>query len=484
MEEFSWGFLTSFPGSFTEVASRDFVVNVIFFIPFGVFLYYACISLHKSSVATILLVAVAGGVLSFAVELGQVFFSRHPAASDVFANTLGSMSGAFAAFLCPVRMHSSFDWMWDKVVKSKICLCIILMYGTIPLVLSIVESPWPNFRTWNSKYSLQLGNTPILKNFWLGRIYRVAIYTRALSGPEIVHHYQLGFSTDTTDRLVKDGLVALYIFAEGEGDTIHDVSNVGAPLDLEVAPRSHLRWLNVSNGCEIMQSAIIQSRGPATKLAEAFRGGDELTVEIWIEPGDLAQRNIARIVAFASPGRGGLNFMFAQKGAEVRFWLRTLLSGRDVGPEILKAREGFTRQPSHFVATYAQGIERLFVNGRQADMLDITKDVIIAFGVGKTSIAQIAYIAFYFLPMSVFLAAFLSVRELGCIKVFLVVVAVVTLMVALTEICQASLFHRAVDYPVLAYAVIISAAGYLTGAGVLPPRIATHNELARLPGEG
>jgi hypothetical protein len=117
-------------------------------------------------------------------------------------------------------------------------------------------------------------------------------------------------------------------------------------------------------------------------------------------------------------------------------------------------------------------------------MLDITKDVIIAFGVRKTSIAQIAYIAFYFLPMSVFLAAFLSVRELGCIKVFLVVVAVVTLMVALTEICQASLFHRAVDYPVLAYAVIISAAGYLTGAGVLPPRIATHNELARLPGEG
>ena len=149
---------------------------------------------------------------------------------------------------------------------------------------------------------------------WLGRIYRVAIYTRALSAPEIVHHYQLGFSTDTTDRLVKDGLVALYIFAEGEGDTVHDVSNVGAPLDLDVAPRSHVRWLNVSNGCEIMQPAIIQSRGPATKLADAFRGGDELTVETWIAPGNLTQERSGRIVAFAS-GRT----VFVLRGREMEF---------------------------------------------------------------------------------------------------------------------------------------------------------------------
>ena len=117
-------------------------------------------------------------------------------------------------------------------------------------------------------------------------------------------------------------------------------------------------------------------------------------------------------------------------------------------------------------------------------MLDITKDVIIAFSARKTAIVQIAYIVFYFLPISVFLSAFLLVRVPGSTKVFLIVVAVVTFMVALTEIFQALLFKRAVDYPVLAYAVIISAVGYLTGAGVLPTRIAKQAELACLPGDG
>jgi hypothetical protein len=355
------------------------------------------------------------------------------------------------------------------------------MYGTVPLGLSVVESPWPNFRTWNPTFSFQIGNEASLDRPWLGRIYRVAIYHRALSTPEIVQHYQLGFSTDTADRLAKDGLVALYTFAEGEEATARDVSNVGAPLDLDLAPRSHVRRLHASNGFEIVQPAILKSRGPATTLADALRGGDALTVEAWIVPANLTQRGPARIVSFAS-GTSGENFMLGQEGPEVIFRLRTLLSGRGRSPAVLQTREGLTRYPSHFVATYARGIERFFVNGRQADMLDITKDVIIGFGIRKTSIAQIAYIVFYFLPVSVFLSAFLTVRVPRFIKVLLIVVAVVTFMVALTEIFQASLFNRTVDYPVLAYAIIISAAGYLTGARVLPTRIAKHTELACLPG--
>ena len=251
----------------------------------------------------------------------------------------GSMTGAFAASLCPVQIRSAFDWMWDRVVKSKVYLAIILMYGTVPLVLSIVESPWPNFRAWNSKFSLQLGNEATLNRPWLGRIYRLAIYTRGLSAREIVHRYQLGFSTDAADRLAKDGLVALYIFAEGEGATVHDVSNVGAPLDFDLAPRSRVRWLNASNGCEIVQPAIIQSRGPATKLANAFRGGDELTVETWIAPGNFTQRDVRQIVSFAS-NPGGWNFMFAQDGTKVIFGLRTLLSGRGASGNFCKPGQG------------------------------------------------------------------------------------------------------------------------------------------------
>jgi hypothetical protein len=239
-----------------------------------------------------------------------------------------------------------------------------------------------------------------------------------------------------------------------------------------------------------VQPAIIQSRGPATKLAKAFRDGAALTVETWIAPGNLTQKGPAKIASFAS-GRSTFvlrgskeNVMLGQEGVDGIFRLRTLLSGRGGSTEILQTREGLTRQPSHLVATYTRGIERLFVNGQQTAMLDITKDVIIAFGVRKTAITQIAYIVFYFLPVSVFLSAFLSVRVPGSIKVLLIVVAGVTFMVALTEIFQASWFNRAVDYPILAYAVITSAAGYLTGARVLPTRIVKQAKLACLPGDG
>src|SRR5262249_11163780 len=38
------------------------------------------------------------------------------------------------------------------------------------------------------------------------------------------------------------GLQALYTFSEGEGTTIHDVSGVGAPLDLIAEDSKGLRW--------------------------------------------------------------------------------------------------------------------------------------------------------------------------------------------------------------------------------------------------
>ena len=44
------------------------------------------------------------------IELCQLFFARHPSASDVYANTLGTAAGALLAAVCPIRI-SRVVWL-------------------------------------------------------------------------------------------------------------------------------------------------------------------------------------------------------------------------------------------------------------------------------------------------------------------------------------------------------------------------------------
>ena len=456
-------FLTATPQGIKGIGGKDFVYNVFFFVPFGVLLYGSLKCPQRTAALTICITAVAGGILSFAIELSQIFFARHPSASDVFANTFGSAFGALLCAACPIRIGRVFSGFRDKLVSSKVFLLMVLLYGSLPLILSAIESPWPNFRTWNSQFAFQIGNEATLDRPWLGTIYLVALYNRALSATEVAEHFQLGFSGDATKRRSTEDLVALYTFSECEGDRVYDLSPMGMPLNLSLIPRSHVRWLSSCDGIEILQPAIIESERPAKKLVEAFRGRDEMSIEAWFAPGNLIQKGPARLVSF-SGDLSSHNFTLGQQGEEVMFWLRTLVSGRTGSPDSLQTRTGFLRFGiSHVVATYARGVERIYANGaKQSDLLDVTKDVIIGFGTRKTPIAQIAYSFFFFFPVSLFFSLFLSSRGVFNSSLLLPV-ALGTGLLAITEIFQAFAFNRDVDFPLMGYGVIIATIGSLMG---------------------
>ncbi|MFQ6026023.1 MAG: LamG-like jellyroll fold domain-containing protein, partial [Dehalococcoidia bacterium] len=93
-----------------------------------------------------------------------------------------------------------------------------------------------SFDTWDPDYPLLIGNEPSADRPWRGKIFLVAIYDRALSGEEIQQNL-------SRERRVTEGLVALYNFAEGAGDTVHDVSGVGTPLDLRITHPDQVQWL-------------------------------------------------------------------------------------------------------------------------------------------------------------------------------------------------------------------------------------------------
>jgi hypothetical protein len=359
----------------------------------------------------------------------------------------------------------------------------VVTFGALPLVLSFVQYPWPGFRTWDSSLPFQIANEATLDRPWLGRIHLVALYNRALSREEIANNFQLGFSADGMNNRAKKGLVALYTFRERSGNIVRDVSGFGVPLDLLIAPTSHVNWLSSSNGIEIAQPAVIKSKGPASKLALAFRGSDEISVEAWFTPANLRQKGPARIVSY-SEGLRRHNFTVGQQDAEMVFWLRTLISGRSSGAQALETDNRVLKlEPSHIFATYAAGVERIYINGVQhPNTLEVTKDVVLGFATGRTQMAQTAYSFFYFFPVALFLAIYCTERGKEVTGSLLTAFVVAAGLQSTTEISQSLLFNRAIDFSLIGYGLIIAILGSLVGTGFFTRQLHAASETSCLSG--
>ena len=95
------------------------------------------------------------------------------------------------------------------------------------------------FSNWDPSYPLLLGNEGTGNRPWLGRLFLVALYDRALSSQEVGSNHTAGMPSASPrsrgDR-VTEGLVALYLFDEGKGQRIADRSGRTSPLDLEIPP--------------------------------------------------------------------------------------------------------------------------------------------------------------------------------------------------------------------------------------------------------
>lgn len=193
-----------------------------------------------------------------------------------------------------------------------------------------------------------------------------------LSGKTVLvesgHYAVAALSIECVARPVraKEGLQALYFFDEGRGTTVHDVSGIAPALDLEVEDVSAIRWL--PERLEVRSSTLIASVGQATKIIQACKNTNELTVEAWIRPGNATQNGPARIVSL-SVDTGSRNFTLAQGGdtpspqAAYSLRLRTTPDTLN-GTPALGVPELMNTKLSHVVFTRdASAIERGYVDG-------------------------------------------------------------------------------------------------------------------------
>ena len=189
--------------------------------------------------------------------------------------------------------------------------------------------------------------------------------------PRLAAHYGLAPAAPAPrgPERVKDGLLVLFTFEEGKGDTVHDVSGGADAVRLKIADSGAVRW--TGEGLVVHKPTLIATVEPPAKLIDSLRKSTNLTVEAWVTPADASQAGPARIVTL-SKDTGSRNVTLGQERDAFVTRLRTEgTDGNGLPP--LDGKGGVAAgKPTHVVYTRdTAGKARLFVNGDEKAGRDV-----------------------------------------------------------------------------------------------------------------
>ncbi len=235
--------------------------------------------------------------------------------------------------------------------------------------------------SWDASHRFGLGNEFDAPRPWLGTYHIVAVYDRALNETEVLQNYEagIGVSSETITRVtvrqpvnrvagrVTDDLLTLYTFDEGAGNVVHDVSEVGEPLDLNIGSPNAVRW--EQSALTLTNPVLIASPAPATKLYESISASGSFTVEAWLTPVSLELDGPARIITYSLDRYDG-NFTLGQgiggnTNPSNQFSARVRTTNTDsVGLPLTASGDGtLTTALTHVVMTHAEGVTRIYLDG-------------------------------------------------------------------------------------------------------------------------
>lgn len=101
---------------------------------------------------------------------------------------------------------------------------------------------------------------------------------------------------------VEAGLLVLYRFEEGTGESVADVSGVGDPLDLFFrGDAAAATWIDGGSGVRFEgDGGVLSTAGPASKITSALLASSQITLEFWGKPALTSQTGPARLVSISN----------------------------------------------------------------------------------------------------------------------------------------------------------------------------------------
>lgn len=173
-------------------------------------------------------------------------------------------------------------------------------------------------------------------------------------------------------KRVNSNVVALYLFKEGSGTVVRDVSGVAPAMDLTL---SGTEWVaqqglkNISGKAE----ATVESSKKLFDMIAAPTATKEYSVEAWIIPDNNAQTGPARIVTY-SIDAGTRNFQLSQNNTQYIYRNRSTAPGISVTagtPDLVSPTGSLKVAVQHVVATFDQTAGRkIYLDGVDTGVTD------------------------------------------------------------------------------------------------------------------
>lgn len=182
-------------------------------------------------------------------------------------------------------------------------------------------------------------------------------------------HLASGLQAAEPVSRVIDGVQVYYTFDRLENGVIPDRSGIGEPLNLRINLPQSVQFR--SGRMVINASVIIASDGPATKVVEAAKKSNALTIEAWLRPLEIEQTGPARIVSL-SQDTSQRDFTLGQDKGRFDVRLRAKSTDGNGMPSTPSPENSVSLNLTHVVFTRGEdGAAQLYLDGKSV----ATKDV-------------------------------------------------------------------------------------------------------------
>jgi glycopeptide antibiotics resistance protein len=354
-------FMTLFPFNFqlpqdiswTDLKNHtnpgDFLVNIPFFIPWGVSLTYFLYRQKLKWLAIALLVTIGSIALSALVELLQLFVpSRTSTPADVVSNTLGGIFGLLTFY--------SIRWqILSRLSKSFLLKGVTIFfvgYLSFSCLLSIPLERFCNLNLWDGNFPLLIGNESTGDRPWQGYISQLYLSDRAIDSDRISKLMTSSLSVNDLKNLA----IADYSFTDAK-----------KYLDkIDLLPK--LSWQRKfipqdrKQGILLTGDNWLSTEKPATLLKKKIAKTSQFTIITKIATTNTDQTGPARIIAYSRDPLHS-NFVLGQEGQDLVFRVRTPLTGKNGNqPQLLIPGVFSDILPHRLVITYAGSIVKIYVD--------------------------------------------------------------------------------------------------------------------------
>ena len=215
-------------------SGKDFVANILLFIPFGFALAWRLDRLLRWF-AALSVTVFASLLFTFSIELTQVFMpSRTSSWYDVAANTMGGTIGWLMFRVLGGYIEGILSALltgFYGVLRARFLGGFFVAYALVAVVATIPLNRMTMLRNWDDSLPLFVGNTNANPFGWRGSVFEIAFADRYMGTVEAERVFHDGFA-----KVAAGNLIASY--TEGTASLVPDAAGKSpALLGRLISPR-------------------------------------------------------------------------------------------------------------------------------------------------------------------------------------------------------------------------------------------------------